>query len=180
MDAVAIRLGFWRWPIPLTDGWFGVPASNFFGWMLVVALYSEYTRLTRYLIREKKDERYLVLQIASPLVCYGILYSFLLLYVTVAYSLFAAEVQRFTIFAIELVLFGAIVLASMIRRGLKVRGGVEPAMSFIQLNFYVVFLAALIITGMYVQIPAMIPIAIVLLGMELALLMAPSYRLRKQ
>jgi uncharacterized membrane protein len=179
MDAVAIRLGFWRWPIPLTDGWFGVPAGNFFGWMLVVALYSGYTRLTRYVIREKKDERYLVLQIASPPICYGILYSFLLLYVTVAYSLFAAEVQRFTIFAIELVLFAAMVLASMIRRGLRARGRVEPAMSFIQLSFHVVFLAALIITGIYVQIPAMIPIAIILLGIELALHMAPPYTPRK-
>jgi hypothetical protein len=38
-----------------------------------------------------------------------------------------------------------------------------------------VFLAALIITGIYVQIPAMIPIAIILLGIELALHMAPTY-----
>jgi uncharacterized membrane protein len=180
MDAVAIRLGFWRWPIPLTDGWFGVPAGNFFGWMLVVALYSGYTRLTRYFVKEKKDERYLVLQVASPPICYGVLYSFLLLYVTIAYTLFAAEVQRFTIFAIELVVFAAVVLSSIMGRGLRIHGRVEPVMSFIQLSFHVVFLAALIITGIYVQIPAMIPIAIILLGIELALHMAPTHMLGKQ
>jgi uncharacterized membrane protein len=180
MDAVAIRLGFWRWPIPLTDGWFGVPAGNFFGWMLVVALYSGFTRFTRYLIKEKSDKRYLVLQVASPPICYGILYSFLLLFVTIAYSLFATEVQRFIIFAFELVLFSAVVLTSVVRRGLKTRGRVEPVMSFIQLSFHLVFLATLIITGIYVQIPAMIPIAVILLGMELALHAAPTYYLEKR
>ena len=36
IDAVAIRLGFWKWVIPLDQEWFGVPYDNFFGWLAVV------------------------------------------------------------------------------------------------------------------------------------------------
>jgi uncharacterized membrane protein len=177
MDAVAIRLGFWHWPIALTDGWFGVPAGNFFGWMLVVAIYSGVTRLVRHVVEQKKDRRYLLLQVVSPPICYGILYSFLKLYVTVAYSVFAVEAQRFIIFGVEIVIFSFIVLASIMRRRFKIRRPVEPLVSFIQLAFHFVFLVALLATGMYVQIPAMIPIAIILLVAELALHMFPAYKL---
>lgn len=40
MDAVAIRLGFWSWRIPLDQEWFGVPYDNFFGWLAVVWTFS--------------------------------------------------------------------------------------------------------------------------------------------
>ncbi|WXG44682.1 MAG: carotenoid biosynthesis protein [Promethearchaeati archaeon SRVP18_Atabeyarchaeia-1] len=179
MDAVAIRLGFWRWPIPLTDGWFGVPAGNFFGWMLVVAIYSGITRLTRNLVQTKRDKRYLLLQVVSPPICYGILYSFLLVYVDVSYSIFATEIQRFSIFAIELAIFAMIVLASMVRRGYRIQRRVELGTSLTQITFHVVFLAALLITGMYIQIPAMIPIAGALLVIEVFLHQFPSYKLKK-
>jgi hypothetical protein len=181
MDAVAIRLGFWRWPIPLTDGWFGVPAGNFFGWMFVIAIYSGFTRFTRYLVERKRDRRFLLLQVASPPVCYGILYSFLLIYVTVAaLPVFMTEVQRLWIFAFELIVFASIVFVSAIKQGFKIRGRVEPAMSFIQLAFHIVFLATLIVTGMYLSIPAMIPIAIVLLIVELILHAFPGCRLTRE
>lgn len=40
MDAVAIRLGFWNWVIPLDQQWFGVPWGNFFAWFVVAASFS--------------------------------------------------------------------------------------------------------------------------------------------
>lgn len=40
MDAVAIRLGFWNWVIPLDHQWFGVPWGNFFAWFVVAASFS--------------------------------------------------------------------------------------------------------------------------------------------
>jgi hypothetical protein len=181
MDAVAIRLGFWQWPIPLTDGWFGVPAGNFFGWMFVIAIYSSFTRFTRYIVEKKKDRRFLLLQVASPPICYGILYSFLLLYVSVAaLPIFMTEVQRLWIFAFQLIVFANIVFVSTIKQGFKIRGRVEPAISFIQLAFHIVFLATLIVTGMYLSIPAMIPIAVVLLIVELILHTYPSHKLTRE
>ena len=40
MDAIAIRLGFWTWAIPLDAQWFGVPWGNFWAWYIVVTSFS--------------------------------------------------------------------------------------------------------------------------------------------
>ena len=40
MDALAIRLGFWNWVIPLDMQWFGVPYGNFWAWYIVVTSFS--------------------------------------------------------------------------------------------------------------------------------------------
>nr|MDO8134961.1 carotenoid biosynthesis protein [Candidatus Njordarchaeum guaymaensis] len=179
MDAVAIRLGFWRWPIPLTDGWFGVPGGNFYGWMFVVAIYSAYTRLTRYLVEKRKDQRYILLQLVSPPICYGVLYSLLVLYLILAFNLFATEVDRLLIVAVQITLFALIVIISTMRRGFRIRSPVELPMSIIQLTFHLMFLGTLLATGMYIQIPAMVPIAIVLLVAEAVLHMIPNHKLGK-
>ena len=45
MDAVAIRLKFWYWHgVGLNDAFFGVPADNFVGWLLVSFTFSVLTR----------------------------------------------------------------------------------------------------------------------------------------
>jgi len=40
MDAVAIRLGFWNWVIPLDMQWYGVPYGNFWSWFIVATSFS--------------------------------------------------------------------------------------------------------------------------------------------
>lgn len=45
LDAVAIRLKFWYWHgVSLDDAFFGVPADNFLGWLLVTFTFSLLTR----------------------------------------------------------------------------------------------------------------------------------------
>lgn len=46
MDAVAIRLGFWSWRIPLDQEWFGVPYDNFFGWLAVIWTFALFINLS--------------------------------------------------------------------------------------------------------------------------------------
>ena len=47
-DAVAIRMGLWTWRgVPATDGWFGVPAGNFYAWLFVTWAFSFFTRWLR-------------------------------------------------------------------------------------------------------------------------------------
>ena len=47
-DAVAIRMGLWTWrDIAPTDGWFGVPAGNFYAWLFVTLAFSLFTRWLR-------------------------------------------------------------------------------------------------------------------------------------
>jgi uncharacterized membrane protein len=68
MDAVAIRLGFWKWLIPLNAEWYGVPFENLIGWMLVALSFSFLIRF----IRTLNPKRYLtkVLMLVSPILAY--------------------------------------------------------------------------------------------------------------
>jgi hypothetical protein len=45
MDAIAIRLGFWVWGIPIESQFFGVPYANFWAWFWVVFSFSAGLRL---------------------------------------------------------------------------------------------------------------------------------------
>ncbi|MEJ7802515.1 MAG: carotenoid biosynthesis protein [Candidatus Limnocylindria bacterium] len=47
-DAVAIRMGLWTWrEVGVTDGWFGVPAGNFYAWLFVTWAFSFLSRWLR-------------------------------------------------------------------------------------------------------------------------------------
>ena len=47
-DAIAIRMGLWTWHgIGATEGWFGVPAGNFYAWLFVTLAFSAMTRWLR-------------------------------------------------------------------------------------------------------------------------------------
>lgn len=46
LDAIAIRLGFWTWKIPLNEEWFGVPYDNFYGWLAVVWTFGLFVNLS--------------------------------------------------------------------------------------------------------------------------------------
>ena len=58
IDAIAIRVGLWRWQIPLTEGWFGVPAGNLCAWMWVAAWYSGVTRFVRHRVWHRREPRW--------------------------------------------------------------------------------------------------------------------------
>lgn len=60
-DAIAIRLGFWHWHIPLTDGYLGVPAGNFNAWLYVAFGFSLMTRWAR-----KQKARQSIWQALTP------------------------------------------------------------------------------------------------------------------
>jgi hypothetical protein len=47
-DAIAIRMGLWTWrEVGATDGWFGVPAGNFYAWLFVTWAFSFVSRRLR-------------------------------------------------------------------------------------------------------------------------------------
>lgn len=57
LDIVAIRLGFWTWRgIRWSDAFFGVPADNFLGWLLVTFTFTALTRrLWKSALRDRAD-----------------------------------------------------------------------------------------------------------------------------
>lgn len=61
LDAIAVRMGFWTWKIPLTEGWFGVPAGNLYAWMWVAFFYSVFARRVRLMAEGNKKAVWLYL-----------------------------------------------------------------------------------------------------------------------
>ncbi|MHA1974082.1 MAG: carotenoid biosynthesis protein [Candidatus Hodarchaeales archaeon] len=80
MDAIAIRLdgGFWTWFVPLINtiseiSFFGVPYGNFYGWWMVVLIFSTMVRMGRTIFQKSKNQGYLFF-LVIPFISYIPLY----------------------------------------------------------------------------------------------------------
>jgi hypothetical protein len=66
-DAIAIRMGLWTWRgIGPSEGWFGVPAGNFYAWLFVTLGFSVMTRWLRDAARERPAWEWLQLAVPVP------------------------------------------------------------------------------------------------------------------
>jgi hypothetical protein len=66
-DAIAIRMGLWTWrELGATDGWFGVPAGNFYAWLFVTGGFSFMTRWLREAAAARPDLEWLQLLVPVP------------------------------------------------------------------------------------------------------------------
>lgn len=71
-DAVAIRMGLWTWrDIGPADGWFGVPAGNFYAWLFVTFAFSLFTRWLRDMAARRPSLAWL--QLAVPIPAFALL-----------------------------------------------------------------------------------------------------------
>jgi hypothetical protein len=71
-DAIAIRMGLWTWRgIGPSDGWFGVPAGNFYSWLFVTLAFSSLTRWLRHAASARPSLEWL--QLAVPVPAFGLL-----------------------------------------------------------------------------------------------------------
>lgn len=87
LDAIAIRLGFWKWRISLNEEWFGVPYDNFFGWLAVVWTFGLFINLS--LQNFLKPQLQKIIRRAAPIVS-----SFLLGTEIMLYENFSAVLSR--------------------------------------------------------------------------------------
>jgi hypothetical protein len=67
-DAVAIRLQLWTWTVPMSAGYFGVPADNFWAWIWVALSFSAYVRWVR---GRRPGALHTVLQMFSPVAAFA-------------------------------------------------------------------------------------------------------------
>lgn len=66
-DAIAIRMGLWTWRgIGADQGWFGVPAGNFYAWLWVTLAFSLLTRWLRDTAARRPAREWLQLLVPAP------------------------------------------------------------------------------------------------------------------
>lgn len=173
LDAVAIRLGMWRWTIPLDAGWFGVPYGNFYAWLWVAASFSFFTRGVRRRVATH-GARQALWQGIVPFIAYVGLLAALVPY---------AALQRlyFRQVGSDGVLFGIALAAFCLVAFRGVTGSRAPRESpdnFLAATRYLIhlyFLWALLAAGIAVQLPPLLFISLAMLALE-TLLVVHVYR----
>lgn len=166
VDAIAIRLGYWNWNIPLEAGWFGVPAGNLYSWMWVAFAYSLMTRIVRRLAAG--DPGRAAYQWLAPVAAYLFLFVAINLVGLASVSLgWLDEAKRLWVFYAHCAFFTLVVLASRAAGGRKRGEPVAGILTASRLAIHLYFLAALALTGMGLRVPALAFVALSAFGLEL-------------
>ncbi len=164
IDAIAIRMGFWNWVIPLNEGWFGVPAGNLYAWMWVAFFYSALARILRFLTQrnEKWKWGYLALPFFAYLGLFGAMTS--LGFIAKALG-FTTQGERLIVFWVQFFIFLTIVFSAWKRR----RPAGERVASVwwwgrFSIHFY--FLFAFFFFGIFRSVPILGAVALFVLAGE--------------
>lgn len=177
-DAIAIRLGFWSWAIPLEAGYFGVPAENFIGWLAVAFGFSALTRR----IRRQRDARLRAwLQFGVPLIAYALLWSATIGFrglVALLPGAHAAAGEGMMVVVALIILFAMIVASAVWRVGLKPRRGIDliPTLCRWSMHGYYLSWAVLLLIAPWWRLPGM-DLPPFLIGMALLLLVVETLML---
>ena len=167
LDAIAIRMGYWSWAIPLKEGWFGVPAGNLYAWMWVAFFYSACTRGVRHLV--KKDEKWSWLSLFVPIVAYLGLFLAMISIGFVGKSLgLVSQKEKLYLFWMQFSIFVVMALAGW-RRRYKTDEAVRPIWWWSRLAIHLYFLTSFFFQGLYYSFPILGLIAFITLGGEMVL-----------
>lgn len=164
LDAVAIRLGMWRWTIPLDAGWFGVPYGNFYAWLWVAASFSFFTRWVRRRVATR-GARQAMWQGIVPFVAYAGLLASIVPYALLQRLFFRQVGSDGVLFAIAFAAFCFIAFCGVLRS----RVPRESPDSFLAATRYLIhlcFLWALLATGIAVQLPPLLFVSLAMLALE--------------
>lgn len=147
-DAIAIRQGLWHWNLRLDDGYFGVPAGNFYAWLFVAFGFSAWTRLVRRLPGRKTAW----LQLLVGLPAYATLLLALVPYIALKVLFFPAPGAGFPLFLATLAVFTVAGGRSLLaRRGRLVRPWRMPLLPRLAMHVY--FVGAGLVLGIFWQSP---------------------------
>lgn len=173
-DAIAIRMGLWTWRgMTFSQGWFGVPAGNFYAWLFVTLGFSLVTRWLRDAAATHPDRAWL--QLAVPIPAYAILLAGLVPFAIVRPRLDPAPGGGLAIFAVVLVAFCAVAAWGVFGPQRAQPNGerlaiLELSVAFTsRLAIHAFFLAGLVLLGIVGSAPMLAVVALLLLGAELPL-----------
>ena len=176
-DAVAIRLGLWTWRgVGLDEGWFGVPAGNFYSWLFVTLAF---TLLTRWLAERAARRRSLEwLQLAVPLPAFVILIAAIVPFALLQERLDPSPGGGMLFFLVTLVAFVAIAVIGLRRRDEAAEASADTEgvaafelrfALFTRLSIHGFFLVALMGLGLATGAPVLLLVALAMLALELPL-----------
>ena len=182
-DAVAIRMGLWTWrDIGPADGWFGVPAGNFYAWLFVTLGFSLVTRWIRDATRERPAREWW--QLLSPIPAWGVLLGGLVPFILVKPMVDSAPGGGLAVFAVALVAFCAVAAWGVWGPDRGVPDGQRTAILDLRLALatriaiHLFFLGGLLYLGLASELPVLLAVALALLAAELPLALLVRSRLR--
>jgi hypothetical protein len=175
-DAIAIRIGLWTWRgVGETQGWFGVPAGNFYSWLFVTLAFSLLSRWVRQVARRRPMLEWL--QLGVPLPAFVILLAAIAPYAVLQGILEPGRGNGLGLFAITLAAFVVLAAIGFTRRRKPDRHDerLDPLplrIAFVsRLAIHAFFLTALVVMGLATRLPVLLLVALAMLALELPLVM---------
>jgi len=173
-DAIAIRMGLWTWRgIGPSQGWFGVPAGNFYAWLFVTLGFSTVTRWLRESAGAHPARAWL--QLAVPIPAYLILLVGLVPFSILRDWLDPVPGGGLALFAVALAAFAGVAAWGVWGRDRARPDGERMAMVELGVAFgsriaiHLFFLGGLLALGIVFRTPMLGVVAVALLAAELPL-----------
>ena len=170
-DAIAIRMGLWTWRgIGPTDGWFGVPAGNFYSWLFVTLAFSSLTRWLRHAAVGRPQLEWL--QLAVPLPAFGLLLAAIVPFAVLHPIVDPRPGGGMVLFAVVMVAFLVIAAWGVWGSDRTHSDGEGPAILElglalgIRVAIHGFFIAALVLIGAASELPVLLIVAVALLAAE--------------
>jgi hypothetical protein len=174
-------MGLWTWrDIGLDQGWFGVPAGNFYAWLFVTWSFSFVSRWLRDASHRRPALEWL--QLLVPVPAFALLLLSLVPFTVVKPMVDSAPGGGLALFAMSLLAFAAIGAWAVWGSDRGTANGAGEAILDLRLAFatriaiHLVFLGALLWLGLAVSEPILLLVAIGLLAAELPLAMLVNGR----
>ena len=173
-DAVAIRMGLWTWrDIGPEQGWFGVPAGNFYAWLFVTWSFSFLSRWLRDASHRRRALEWL--QLLIPIPAFGLLLLTMVPFTVVKPLVDSEPGGGLWLFAVSLLSFVALSAWAVWGPDRGTPDGAGEAILDLRLAFatrvaiHLVFLVALLWLGLAVSAPVLLVVALLMLAAELPL-----------
>ena len=175
MDAIAIRLGFWNWVIPLDCQWFGVPWGNFWAWYIVVVSYSGFIYWFRNIYKQRGA---IWLRNMYPL--FSFLNSAVILAITnsVFVNVFA-KTELVSAMSMLLIILAGGVIIYVVKPGMKKDAYVDKVVLAVPLTFHAFFTIFGFAGGFYATLPILGVIGLTMFAVGLGIHLWPWWRIRR-
>ncbi|MDQ3691477.1 MAG: carotenoid biosynthesis protein [Chloroflexota bacterium] len=184
-DAIAIRMGLWTWrDVGSSDGWFGVPAGNFYAWLFVTLAFSFLSRWLRDASARRRALEWL--QLAIPIPAFVLLLISLVPFTVLQPVVDPTPGGGMLIFLITFAGLGGAAAWGVFGPDRGNPDGSATAILDLRLAFgtriaiHLFFLAALLLLGLASTQPILLIVTLVLLGAELPMGLIVERRRRRR